>query len=571
MTSDLKVRFGGCSTGGRKALNQDAFAAHQPTGQELTFKGATAVIADGVSNCADSHIASQTAVTSFISDYYSTPHSWNLRQSVSRVLHSLNRWLHQHNSADRDSLLCTFACALVKSRTLHCFHVGDSRIYHLHQGQLEQLSRDHNRIEGGRSYLSRALGGDSQLKVDYSSHSLEPGDCILLSSDGLHEFIPPAQLEQMLVSRAAGHPEACARALVQQALDNGSDDNITALVMVVDQLPEESLSDSQQQLTRLPIPPAMQPGNRIDDYEVLEVIFNGTRSHLYRVVDRASGQQFALKAPSLNFSSDTRYLEGFIREEWVGQRIDHHNVMQTQAPLRPKRFMYYLSEHLEGQTLRQWMDDNPQPSLAQVRPLIRQLIQGLRAFQRADMVHQDLKPENIMIDNDGRVKIIDFGTVKIGGVAEISPPLTSEVPQGSVNYVAPEYLLGQSGTFRSDLFSLAVICYEMLTGKLPYKATGSHQPKLKHYCDLRYRPAIFHRPELPLWIEGCLRKALQPDPAHRYEALSEFQQDLEYPNATLQANIRRQPLLQRNPLRFWQGAAVLLMLLNLVQLLQPGH
>lgn len=567
MTSTLNVRFGGCSTGGVKALNQDAFAAQQASGQALTFKGAAAVVADGVSSCADSHIASQTAVTSFLSDYFSTPHSWSVGQSAARVLHSLNRWLHQHNRPNKDAMLCTFAGVVIKSRTLHGFHVGDSRIYHLHQGELEQLSQDHNRTEGGRSYLSRALGGDSLLKVDYLSRPVQEDDRILLTSDGLHQFIPHGQLQQLLCE-GSENPELCARRLVQQALDNGSDDNITALIISVDQLPQETLDESQQQLTRLPIPPVLEPGNRIDDYEVLEVLFSGTRSHLYRVIDHESGQQFALKTPSLNFTEDNLYLDGFIREEWVGQRINHCNVMKTCPPLRPKRFMYYLSEHIEGQTLRQWMDENPQPALAQVRALIRQIIQGLRAFQRADMVHQDLKPENILIDRSGQVKIIDFGTVKIAGIEEISSPLDRSTPQGSVNYIAPEFLLGQPGNYRSDLFSLAVICYEMLTGKLPYKAQKAHKPRLKHYSELQYIPAIHHRHNLPLWVEGCLRKALQPDPAHRYHALSEFLKDLEHPNRALEAEIQHQPLLQRNPLKFWQGLALILLLLNLIQLLR---
>ena len=87
--------------------------------------------------------------------------------------------------------------------------------------------------------------------------------------------------------------------------------------------------------------------------------------------------------------------------------------------------------------LREWLQDNPKPPLDAVRDIVRQAIAGLRAFQRADMVHQDLKPENIMINRDGRVKLLDFGTVMIAGTDEIASPLDKSVPQGSVNYVAP--------------------------------------------------------------------------------------------------------------------------------------
>ena len=183
------------------------------------------------------------------------------------------------------------------------------------------------------------------------------------------------------------------------------------------------------------------------------------------------------------------------------------------------------------------------------------------------MVHQDLKPENIMIDGDGRVKILDFGTVHIAGIEEMNSPLDKSVPQGSVNYVAPEYLMGESGTFRADLFSLAVIVYEMLTGKLPFAERSVKQVQISHYSEFSYTPAIQHRRDLPLWMEGCLRKALQPNPAHRYNALSEFIQDLTVPNSQLEAKVRHQPLLEKNPTRVWQGIAAILLLLNLVQLI----
>jgi len=455
----------------------------------------------------------------------------------------------------------------VKSNTLHCFHVGDSRIYHLHNGQLEQLTQDHTRIEAGRSYLARVLGGDSDLKVDYHSCPINAGDRLLLTSDGLHEFLTTSQIRQ-LMSDGSEDLEQAARQLVQKALDNGSDDNVTALMVAIDQLPQETLDESHQRLSRLPIPPALAPGNKIDGYEVLDVIFSGSRSHMYRVKDLETEQQFVLKAPSENFSEDPLYLDGFIREEWVGLRINHINVMKTFAPKRPKRFLYYLGEYIQGENLREWINDNPQPPLETVRALVKQMVQGLRAFQRADMVHQDLKPENIMIDRDGCIKILDFGTALIAGVEEIASPLDKSVPQGSVNYVAPEYLVGEAGNFRSDLFSLAVICYEMLTGALPYKEPSVKRVKLDHYNQLHYIPALQQRSDLPLWVEGCLQKALQANPAHRYQALSEFLQDLTQPNAALEARIKRQPLLERNPIRVWQGLCLVLLIINLLQLVR---
>jgi serine/threonine protein phosphatase PrpC len=565
----LKVRFGGQSIAGIKPHNQDAFAAHAPDDQALLLKGAAAVIADGVSSCADSHIASQTAVTSFITDYFSTPDSWSTRHAAARVVSSLNSWLYQQNASRQghdDSMLCTFSAVIFKSNTLHCFHVGDSRIWHCRHGEVEQLTRDHVHVERGRNYLSRAFGADQHLELDYRTQTLEPGDRILLTTDGVHEHLTRAQISQLL-ARHPGDPVAASALLIEQAVAAGSDDNLTALLIEVDQLPLETPDENFQRLSALPIPPVLSVGNRIDGYEVLDVIFSGTRSHMYRVKDSASGQLYVLKAPSENFSEDSLYLDGFMREEWVGRRLDHPNVMKTFAPPRPKRLLYYLGEYIEGQNLRQWMQDNPRPPLDKVRDLMRQIIAGLRAFQRAEMVHQDLKPENIMIDRDGRVRILDFGTVRIAGIEEMGSPLDKSIPQGSVNYVAPEYLMGQQGSFRADLFSLAVICYEMITGQLPYAEPSTKRYRIEHYGELHYIPALKHRKDLPFWMEGCLRKALQPNPLHRYNAYSEFLHDLTTPNSQLEARVRDQPLMTRNPLLGWQLIAAVLLLINLLQAL----
>ncbi len=567
MSSKLQVRFGGHSTAGRKAENQDAFAAHLPDGAERELKGAVAVICDGVSSAVDAQQASQMAATVFATDYYATPPNWSVRNSAARVLKSLNDWLHQHNAGrigHSDSALTTFSAAVVKSNTLHCFHAGDSRVHHLSGDTLAQLTRDHVRNEGGRQFLARALGADSHLEVDYLTAELAEGDLLLLTTDGVHGFLPPPELTTLLCDAVAA-PEAAARRIVEAALAAGSDDNLSALIVVVDRLPQESIEETHRRLTRLPIPPALEAGNRIDGYRVLDVIFSGNRSHMYLVRDEESGKRYVLKAPSENFAEDAIYLDGFIREDWVGQRIDHPNVMKTYAPPRPKNFMYYLGEHIEGRNLREWMQDHPNPPLDAVRDIVRQAVAGLRAFQRAEMVHQDLKPENIMIDRDGRVKILDFGTVMIAGADEIASPLEKSVPQGSVNYVAPEYLMGEPGSFRSDLFSLAVICYEMITGQLPFPEPAVKRVSIAHYGELRYVPALQRRRDLPLWTEGCLRKALSPNPRYRHDALGEFLQDFTRPNPTLEARIRRQPLLERHPVRFWQLLSLALLLMHLIR------
>ncbi|HEX4916325.1 MAG TPA: bifunctional protein-serine/threonine kinase/phosphatase [Limnobacter sp.] len=569
MSTSLRVAFGACSVAGVKSANQDAFAALCGQGDAGLLKGAAAVIADGLSTCANAHLASQTVVTSFVEDYFGTPNTWSATKSAKQVVSSLNAWLHHHNTTAQhlqDQLLTTMAAVVIKSNTAHCMHVGDSRIYHVREGRLDQLTEDHSRTQRGQVYLARALGADRHVDLSISTQEVQVGDLLLLTTDGVHAWLKPGVMQALITHHSHHDLEHLARQLVNEALAQGSEDNLTALLIRIDSLPQETLEETHQRLTRLPIPPVMQAGNKIDGYEVLEVIFCGTRSHMYRVRDLSDGTQYTLKAPSEQFAEDAMHLDGFAREEWVGQCIDHPNVMKTFLPKQSKRFLYYLGEYIEGINLRQWMYDNPKPPLDEVRKIARQVIAGLRAFQRADMVHQDIKPENIMIDVHGRIKILDFGTVLVAGAEELVSPLDKSVPQGSVNYVAPEYLMGESGSFQADLFSLAVVLYEMLTGHLPFAEKSVKQVTLKSYKSLKYIPARQRRIDLPLWVEACLQKALQPNPLHRYAALSEFLQDFSVPNVALESELQRQPLAQKDPMLLWKILVLVLLGLNLFQM-----
>jgi len=565
---ELTVRLGGSSSAGIKNVNQDAFAAHTPKGHTLTNKGVVAAIADGISVSRNSHLASQGGVTQFVTDYYSTPETWSVPKSAARVLTALNSWMFDQNKqgGERSGLVTTFSALVLKSCSGWFFHAGDSRIYQYRQHKLTCLTRDHLQPIGGSHALSRALGIDNHLEVDTSRFELQAGDRYLLATDGLYRFVTPSQLQRLLDS-AETDLERLAKTLCDLALAQGSNDNLTALLLEVAALPNEEIDEAHRRLTQLAIPPVMQDGQQIDGLTVRRVLFSGTRSHLY-LVENEAGEAFALKVPSIQFSDDPAYLEGFLREEWLGKRLEHRGIMRIYPRPDGSRFMYHLCEYIEGQTLRQWMHDHPAPSLNQVRDIIHPLCRALRALQRGGMVHRDLKPENVMIDRHGQVKLIDFGTVQAEGLEEIDSPIHEDTPVGSVDYIAPEYLRGQRGTFLADLFSAAVITYEMLAGELPFRsgANPHHIPKSDKAW--RYRPLRLKRNDLPLWLDLALERACSPQPLKRPQSFSEFLQDLKQPNPDLLDRHNNTPLMERNPLLFWKIVSLALLLGNLFLLLR---
>ena len=277
-----------------------------------------------------------------------------------------------------------------------------------------------------------------------------------------------------------------------------------------------------------------------------------------------------LKIPSLDLRGEPAYLRRFAMEEWIARRLDNPHLLKAGPAARRRRFLYSVTEYVDGRTLSQWMIDNPRPALETVRGIVEQIASGLQAFHRKEMLHQDLRPENVMIDGTGTARIIDFGATRVAGIAEAESG-DGDAILGTVQYTAPEYFLGEGGTNRSDIYSLGVITYQMLTGRLPYGARMAQARTRQQQRTLGYASALDDVREVPAWIDGALRKAVHPEPMRRYEELSEFLHDLRHPNRQL-LDANPAPLLERNPLLFWKGlSAILFTTILLLLALQFGR
>ena len=566
LRGDIQVTIGQATDTGPKEQNEDALGARIPHGNLLATKGIAAVIADGVSAASAAKEASEAAVLNFLNDYYETPEPWTVKTAGHRVLSALNRWLFSQglgHSSQEKGCVTTFTGLILKSHTAHLFHIGDSRLYQLRDGQLKQLSTDHaSQVSAETSYLVRALGLVHSPQIDYQSFDLQPGDTYLLSTDGIHDAIPLLEIQNLLGTLP---PQEAADAL--SAASTHSKDNRSCLILNVLSLPDTDQNEVFRRLNDLPFPPDFTAGMSIDGLRIERVLSATRNTQLYLVKEETTGREFVMKTPSITFSDSPAYLERFALEEWIGLRTKHLNLAKVIKPPQARTACYYLLEYIPGLTLTQWLEKNTNPQLDDIVAIVSQIIDGARALHRNDTIHQDLKPDNILILPGNIVKIIDYGSCHIGGISEISSPFQQQSALGTVDFSAPEYRYGARPSSKSDLFSIAAITYFLVAKqKHPYGLAWEKAQTLRDFMNLKYHSATRHNPMVPLWFDAALQKALAPTTSGRYDSMSEFLHNLRTPNYTL-LDKDSLPFIEKNPLLFWKLLSALLLVLLLLSLI----
>src|SRR3954449_11830306 len=233
MPHGLQISIGQCSEKGRKDVNQDFHGVLIPGEPLLSTKGIAVVLADGISSSHVSQEASESAVKSFLTDYYCTSESWSVKTSAQRVIAATNSWLHaqtrrsDHRYDSDKGYVCTLSAMVIKGTTAHIFHVGDSRVYRLTGKALEQLTNDHRvAISSQQNYLSRALGINADIEIDYQPLQIDKGDIFVLATDGAYEYASARFIADAIRANLS-ELDAAAAAIVAEALRRGSQDNLT--------------------------------------------------------------------------------------------------------------------------------------------------------------------------------------------------------------------------------------------------------------------------------------------------------------------------------------------------------
>lgn len=558
-----QLRIAQRSLRGLREENQDATGARVPAGIARMRKGIALAIADGVSAAEAGRIAAETSVQNFLADYYATPDEWSARRSGGQVLNALNRWLLGQGLQVRDTRrghVTTFTGCIFLGRQLHLFHIGDTRLYRLREGELERLSRDHRvLLDDHRPVLSRALGLDHSVDIDYRNESLQAGDVYLLVTDGIHDFLGDEALHRVLLEH--DDPEAACEALVSEALATGSDDNLSCVVGFLDAVPDQDAGDIADTWDHLPIPPLLSPGQILDGLRVDKLLAESARSQVYRVHEIATGRDWVMKTPSPRCEDPTAVRREYAIETWILRRIHHPRLPKAGEPQQARSALYVLTAPVAGQSLRAWMKKFPQAPVPEAINVVRQVAIALRALHRRDVLHRDVRPENVLVDQNGQATLIDLGQCRVASLFNQQADGTI----GALEYAAPEHRLNPRAVGdAADQFSLAAMLYEMLSGRLPFDGKLAEMHVRGRFMQPEWIPASRYNPLVPSWLDEVLRRALDMEPVLRYGDITEFADALLKPAAA--TSNRKQALMERNPLRFWQGLALLLLISQLVSL-----
>jgi serine/threonine protein phosphatase PrpC len=556
-TESLQTRVGFVSETGPRERNEDFVIACEADGARL--HETVAVIADGLGGGPFGRLAAETVARGFLDGYLGQPKTLGAGGAASRALSAMNRWLYSQSVAGTVQArpATTLSALILRGRRAHVVHVGDCRVYRFRDGQLQQLTVDHvHNHPDMRHVLFRAIGLEADVRADYRAHDLRPHDRYLLCSDGVHAVLDPRTLAQLLM--AGKSPEEDARRLVEAALSAGSHDNATALLVDVVAVPASEHSDIEHALAALPIQELPSAGAVVDGFRLIEAISDGRYSRLFHARDLDEQRDVVLKFPHPRIATDTAYRRAFTREAWVAAQVRSPFVTDViELPPERQTRLYSVMPLYEGETLEQRLKRQPPVSLVEGVGIGIKLAKAVYALNRQRIIHRDIKPDNVLLlktPNHG-IKLLDLGVARLPNMDESE---AEEIP-GTPSYMAPELFHGKRGDERSEVFALGVTLYRMFSGgHYPY---GEIEP-FSTPRFTRYQPITRHRPDLPAWLDALLARACASTPERRLEDAMELGFELEngVARGVSVSAMQKSPLYERNPVRFWQIASLLLLL-----------
>jgi serine/threonine protein phosphatase PrpC len=567
------------SVGPARKLNEDFVGFWQPEGEaERLQRGAIAVLADGVGGMQKGEVASRMAVETAISVFQRINPANTPKQILRQIFETANLEIYEAGMAEPEKgrMATTLTACIFRDKELSIAHVGDTRVYLVRQEQLRRLTDDHSytamqvklrliseheaRASRLRSMLTRSLGPEPIVQFDFKRLKLMSRDRVVQCTDGLYCFLNDGEISEG-VDRL-NMDEICPY-LIALAERRGTDDNLTVQVVQVDRLVEPKYDQPISILKKTGgghptiMTNEVKPGETLDGrFEIDSVISRSGMASIYKAKDLETGNTVAVKIPYMQLESDPGSFARFQREAEIGELLNHPNILKF-IKVPNKSRPYIVTEYLEGKSLSEVMNEVrplPIPDAIQIASYI---CGALAHMHEHKVVHRDLKPQNIMICDDGSLRIIDFGIAKSTEMRRLT--FAGFTPaMGTPDYMAPEQVKGKRGDERTDIYSLGAVLYEMTTGSVPFEGPN---PFIVMNARLSGDPVAPRKvnPEISEELEEIILHAMEREPHKRYPSAAAMKAELDDPESIKITERHRQLTSPKAWKTRWQGSRLIVM------------
>lgn len=522
---------------GKKLTGDDYFDVK--TIDNLTI----AVVCDGVGSADEGAEAAKRVTTHLISNFKNRPLTWSIEKSMKTFIKSINAILYEESMVnyERPELVTTLSMVIIEGQRLYGANVGDSRVYLKRDEVLTQLSDDHSMNEKGyEGVLTQAIGIDKEVEPYYFENIINANDKILLCSDGLYTVMSNNRLESGIGNGA--------HYLVKQAsklMEDNLPDDTTAVTLDILGINHVEVLKQQQ----LIIPEVLKVGLNIDGYTLEKSLIQNDRTWLCS----NKGQNYVLKFAPLEAMENPKIFDLFVKEAWNAKRLKAGFFPKSVIP-KKRTHRYYVMQMIEGVNLKDYLQKR-KLSVEDSIALAKMLLKMSQYLVKFDLVHGDIKPENIMVrERDGKhvFKVIDFGSM--------TELYSIDSNAGTPSYLAPERFTGSSINESSEIYSIGVTLYESLTQSFPFGEIEPFQtPIFKQVI-----PLSKYNKNIPDWLSSVILRATEKESDLRYKHYSEMMFELSNPLKVKPYFDKNSSLLERQPVLVYRVLFTVSFVLNLV-------